>query len=212
MRLTQTLLPAKWMKLTIILLMLSSFFVCASITYAAKDLNDIEHFNISDCRCIGTFYNYHGKYQEAVKTYSRGLQLDPMEMDFYYGRAEAYRGLKQFDKAIADYSKVLSVQPFYKYAIEHRGNTYFEAKQFSNAIRDANLMISERLTKDGLLLRGKSELAIGNAVQAKKDFDRLIALDGSSFEALIGKAKSELLLGNRHEADRAFQRAESLKY
>lgn len=53
----------------------------------------------------GRFTAYQGKYREAIRIYSEGLQKFPNESRLYRHRGHRYISVREFDKAIADLSK-----------------------------------------------------------------------------------------------------------
>ena len=80
----------------IILLAVFLFTACAS--GASKESEKIE---------LGQKYLTELNYTEAVAAFTEVVKIDPSNIEAYAGRAEAYKGLKQYDDAKTDYTTVI---------------------------------------------------------------------------------------------------------
>ena len=56
---------------------------------------------------LGQKYLTESNYTEAVAAFTEVIKLDPSNIEAYAGRAEAYKGLKQYEEAKADYTTVI---------------------------------------------------------------------------------------------------------
>lgn len=56
---------------------------------------------------LGQKYLTESNYTEAVAAFTEVIKLDPSNIEAYIGRAEAYKGLKQYDDAKADYTTAI---------------------------------------------------------------------------------------------------------
>lgn len=56
---------------------------------------------------LGQKYLTESNYTEAVAAFTEVIKLDPSSIEAYMGRAEAYKGLKQYDDAKADYTTAI---------------------------------------------------------------------------------------------------------
>ena len=63
--------------------------------------------NAADKIELGQKYLTELKYTEAVAAFTEVIGLDPDNIEAYMGRAEAYKGLKQYDDAKADYTTAI---------------------------------------------------------------------------------------------------------
>lgn len=79
-----------------VLLVVFLFTACAS--GASKANEKIE---------LGRKYLTELNYTEAVAAFTEVIQIDPSNIEAYAGRAEAYKGLKQYEEAKADYTMVI---------------------------------------------------------------------------------------------------------
>ena len=56
---------------------------------------------------LGQKYLTELNYTEAVAAFTEVIKIDPSNIEAYMGRAEAYKGLKQYDDAKADYTTAI---------------------------------------------------------------------------------------------------------
>lgn len=56
---------------------------------------------------LGQKYLTELNYTEAVAAFTEVIKIDPSNIEAYAGRAEAYKGLKQYEEAKADYTTVI---------------------------------------------------------------------------------------------------------
>ena len=82
--------------LALILLAIISMTACTS--HAKSVTEKIE---------LGQKYLTELNYTEAVAAFTEVIKIDPSNIEAYVGRAEAYKGLKQYDDAKADYTTVI---------------------------------------------------------------------------------------------------------
>lgn len=59
---------------------------------------------------LGQKYLTELNYTEAVAAFTEVIKIDPSNIEAYAGRAEAYKGLKQYEEAKADYTTVIEKQ------------------------------------------------------------------------------------------------------
>jgi tetratricopeptide (TPR) repeat protein len=50
-----------------------------------------------------------GKYKEAIKCYTKAIELNPKNDNFYYNRGQAKYILKKYKEAIEDYNKAIGL-------------------------------------------------------------------------------------------------------
>lgn len=76
------------------------------------------------------------EHQEAVKCYSRSIELNSTEAATFSNRAMAYLKLKDFSKAIEDSNSALAIKPDYLKAYHRRGKAYASVNKLDLAIKD----------------------------------------------------------------------------
>ena len=82
----------------IVAVLLEVFLFTACASGASKANEKIE---------LGQKYLTELNYTEAVAAFTEVIKIDPSNIEAYAGRAEAYKGLKQYEKAKADYTTVI---------------------------------------------------------------------------------------------------------
>lgn len=80
------------------LLLAIAMLLAACATGAADTAEKIE---------LGQKYLTELNYTEAVAAFTEVIKMDPSNIEAYMGRAEAYKGLKQYDDAKADYTTAI---------------------------------------------------------------------------------------------------------
>ena len=89
---------------------------------------------------VTTYYNDGisyldlGKYDEAIKAFTKAIELDPGTSAIYYNRGTAYFVLEDYQKAIDDYSKAIKLDPSDAWAHSNRGAAYDELGEHRKAI------------------------------------------------------------------------------
>lgn len=72
-----------------------------------------------------------GEVEEAVKCYSRSIDLDPRNHILYANRAMGYLKLEAYEKAEEDCTKALAIDCTYVKAWSRRGLTRFKRGQYA---------------------------------------------------------------------------------
>ncbi|MGL6341518.1 MAG: tetratricopeptide repeat protein, partial [Waterburya sp.] len=79
------------------------------------------------------------KYQEAIKLYTKAIEINPDDESTYHKRGDVYEDLENYQAAIADYTQAIEINPddfdndsYY----EDRASVYEELKNYQAAIAD----------------------------------------------------------------------------
>ena len=108
----------------------------------------------------GNFMMILGQIDEALKDYSRAIELSPNNAAAYTNRGVAYRKEGKLDLAVKDYNKAIKLNPDDANAYSNRGNVYREKGEFNRAIDDTNTAIelnpncAEAYNNRGAMLTG----------------------------------------------------------
>ena len=103
----------------------------------------------------GMAYNYLGKYQDAIKRFSKAFQSSENSISntnnkqLYYGEAISYYGINDYDKVIADCKKALDIKQ-----VDNLNNKYDSLKgttavMFCNVANAPAKLIKDK-SKDGI--------------------------------------------------------------
>lgn len=74
-----------------------------------------------------------GNYKNAIKNYSKAIELDSMHAEAYFSRGTVKLNELQFDEAILDFDKALKFEPFYEKALTNRAFARIRKHQFGNS-------------------------------------------------------------------------------
>jgi len=104
------------------------------------------------CYKRGDAYDETGKYDKAITSYSKAIELDPNHALSYYNRGCAYGEIGAYDKAIADYNKAIELNPNDALAYYNRGLACSKRGEVPKAVSDLEkcieLSTDPELTKD----------------------------------------------------------------
>lgn len=88
----------------------------ANLKEALTDLRKRIYFNInptpedaSGDYKLGLLYRYIEKYDDAITSYSKAIELDPDNPGLYSSRGEAYWQMEDYEKSLGDYNKALEL-------------------------------------------------------------------------------------------------------
>ncbi len=141
------------------------------------------------------------KYEDAIKAYTKAIELDPTDSFAYCDRGYAYDELGQSDKAIEDFSKAIELDPTDSAAYNNRGITYQNRGELVKAIYDYSEAIrfnptdSAAYSNRGIVyrMRGQYERAI-------RDYDEAIRLDPKFIAAYNNRGWAYYVLGRFERA------------
>jgi Flp pilus assembly protein TadD len=115
--------------------------------------------------------------EEKIKNYTRAIDINPYNAQYYYYRGLAYKTRTRFPLAIEDFTKAIMYQTNYPTAYVNRGTCYYEMGQQDAAITDYTQAIkldsSDAFT---FLRRGISFQKKGDNEKALGDYNEAIRL------------------------------------
>ena len=149
-----------------------------------------------------------GHKQEAVKEYSKAIELDPSFASAYHNRGILYNDLGEYPKSLKDYSKAIELNPTYVSAYYGRGNTYYDLGEHQKALEDYNKVIeldpSFAFAYNG---RGNVYRGLGERQKALDDYNKAIELDSSYAHAYNGRGNIYFDLGEQQKALEDYNKA-----
>ena len=149
----------------------------------------------------GNFLLMLKQIDEALKAYSRAIELSPNNAKAYNNRGVAYRKKGKLDLAVKDYTKAIKLNPDDANAYSNRGNVYREKGEFNRAIDDTNTAIELNPNcTEAYNNRGAAYGAKGDVDHAIKDCSKAIALNLNCTEAYSNRSNAYLKKG---QVDRA---------
>ncbi len=149
-----------------------------------------------------------GHKQEAVKEYSKAIELDPSFASAYHNRGILYNDLGEYPKSLKDYSKAIELNPTYVSAYYGRGNTYYDLGEHQKALEDYNKVIeldpSFAFAYNG---RGNVYRGFGERQKALEDYNKEIEFDPSFANAYNGRGIIYYDLGEQQKALEDYNKA-----
>ncbi len=77
-----------------------------------------------------------GKFDQAISTFTQGLQQKPTDANLLYLRGKAYTAKGQYAQALADLNKAIELKPSFGQAYFGRAMVYVYQENFEEALED----------------------------------------------------------------------------
>ena len=106
--------------------------LAVEVTKNGKTTPDKRIEKIEQLLSKGHQSNKEGDYKNAIKNYSKAIELDSTYADAYFSRGTVKLNDFQFDEAIADFDKALKYEPYMAYALSNRAFARIRKYQFAN--------------------------------------------------------------------------------
>lgn len=146
---------------------------------------------------IATVYQKIGDYPNALRAINIALKGDSTEADSYRMRMNLYFEMDSVAQCLQDAQWLIEHNPETDDYYWARGQIYFFLKEYQKAIDDITLGLAIDPKGNYLrYLRGRSYLALGDSVQAQKDFEHAYKESSRG----ITRAFSAIYLGHIEEA------------
>ncbi len=157
---------------------------------------------------LGNYERINGNYSDAVKYYTKAIELNPDYEAAYNCRGIAYWGLKNYRDSIKDYSKCIELNPEHAMAYNNRGNSYSDLGEKGKAIEDYNkaIELNPEYT-DAYYNRGTSYSDLGETGKAIEDYNKAIELNPECAEAYNNRGASYSDLGEERKAIEDYNKA-----
>jgi tetratricopeptide (TPR) repeat protein len=82
-----------------------------------------------------------GKYQDAIDSYTKALELEPSYVNAYVARAKCYESLNRIEEALTDYERASTFDPKEEEYTKSASELAYDLKQYERAIKNANLAL-----------------------------------------------------------------------
>ena len=144
-----------------------------------------------------------GKYQHAIESYNKAIELNPQYADAYNNRGFAYEQLGNHQEAIKDYSKAIELDPQFAMAYNNRGNVYDDLGDYHHAISDYNKAIElDPQFAMAYYNRGLSYHRKKQYDKALEDFNKAIILDPNDAKTYYSRG---LVFDDKQQYNRAIE-------
>ncbi len=119
-----------------------------------------------------------GNYNEAIKDFTRCLEISPYFYEANVDRGRCYHALGKHKEAMNDYNEGLSKRKDYPVGLFYRGKLFAEQKEFKEALQDFTQLIELRpYYYDAYVERAFVYLESGQPMLALKDMDKAISIE-----------------------------------
>ena len=144
----------------------------------------------------GNFLMMLKQIDDALKAYSRAIELSPNNTAAFNNRGVAYHGKGKLDLAVKDYNIAIKLNPDDANAYSNRGNVYREKGEFNRAIDDTNTAIKLNPNCTGAYNnRGAAFGAKGQVDLAIKDCSKAIELNPNCTVAYSNRGNAYCIKG-----------------
>ncbi|MFW6296679.1 MAG: tetratricopeptide repeat protein [Halothece sp.] len=126
----------------------------------------------------GMSHAKRGEFEEAIKDFTKAININPNDANFYFSRGMAYAEMGELEKAIENCTKAIKINPNDANFYFSRGFAYAESGYFEEAIKDFTkaIEINPTFTK-AYFNRGVTYAESGYFEEAIKDFTKAIEVD-----------------------------------
>ena len=124
-----------------------------------------------------------GRYGEALREFSRALEINPKRNNSYFNMGACYEYMREFDLALKYYAKELTVDPNDPDVLPREGRVLYKAGRYREALAclDAALLKSPR--GNTYYYRGLALEALGFREEAEQSFKEALRLNAQDEEA-----------------------------
>lgn len=145
----------------------------------------------------GVFHINQGKFDDAIKSINKSVELkNDWEISYFY-RAVAYHAMEKYDEAMVDYTKAIQLNEKMTDAYYNRAKIILTRKDIKNpdiqkAVDDLEIALKQdEKFLDALYAMAAAHKKLGNYKTALNYLDKLIEIEP---EAVNARAFKKLLL------------------
>ena len=114
------------------------------------------------------------KLPQAIKAFTRAIEIEPKYAEAYMKRGFAYYRSAQYETAIADYTETLKLNRYHADAYASRGDAYRALEDTQRAIEDYSASLKRRRNPYVTQKRAETYFKKGDVQKALADYDDLI--------------------------------------
>ena len=156
----------------------------------------------------GNRFNDAGKYNAALREYTKAVELNPDYSNAYNNRGHVYNILGNHKRAIIDLTKAIELNPNNASAYNNRGYAYGALGNIEKAMEDFGIAIEQNPNSvNAYNNRGFMKSNMGNNEQAIKDFNKAIELNPGCASAYNNRGYVYANLGDEEQAMEDFKKA-----
>ncbi len=141
------------------------------------------------------------KFSQAVKAFTRAIEIEPKYAEAYVKRGLAYYRSAEYETAIVDYTHTLKLKRYQADAYASRGDAYQSLGNMQRAIEDYSASLKRRRSPRVIQKRAETYFKHGDVQKALADYDDLIKRNPSAM-AYYGRGNVYLQLSIRGNKNR----------
>lgn len=178
---------------------LFTFLVLSNVMFAQSAKQHIK---------TGDQFKEAQKYDDAVQSYTKALDIEPKSITAFTKRAETYETLNNFDKAVEDYEKAIVFDADNTELYFKAGKVYVKLHKPDKAIE----LFSKAINIDVKYLdayhqRAQIYFAIGDHYKAIEDYNKILYYDNDDFSSYYKRAVVADSLGFLQKAEVDYEKA-----
>ena len=169
------------------------------------DLKQAEAYNLQGETSIS-----RKQYDNAIKDFTRAININPKFVDALINRGGAYAQLGRFNDALGDFNDALKYEKKDAGLYNKRGEIFLQNDLYDQAIKDfSSAIVLNPMFSDAFLNRGRAYSEKGMPEEAMNDFNHAIKADSDHADIhLFDRAAPSIQEDTESKADRG--EAESL--
>ncbi len=114
------------------------------------------------------------KLPQAIKAFTRAIEIEPRYAEAYVKRGLAYYRSTQYKAAIADYTETLKLKRYQADAYASRGDAYRSLGDLQRAIADYSVALKRRWSVNVMQKRAETYFKNGDTQKTLAEYDDLI--------------------------------------
>jgi tetratricopeptide (TPR) repeat protein len=152
------------------------------------ETNEIEKTDVKDYRKQGIDYLQDYEYENAIDSFDKALEANPMDKILYFYRGYSYLRLKEYDKAVADLEKATILDQTNADAFSSLAAAYLELKEYDDVIRTATkAIILNPKDAASYFNRGIAYNFEHRYDKAYNDFNEVVSLEPTNEDAITNR-------------------------
>ncbi len=160
-----------------------------------------DEFKIFELYEKGNYYLDEGNFVEAIKYFSKFIEIFPYEADSYFKRGLAKSILKDYRGAIQDYNKSVQLNPNYALSYHNRGGVKSKLEDYKGAIQDYNKAIEKNPNFSySYSSRGIAKSSLDDYHGAIEDYTKAIDIYPYDADSYFNRGLSKYKLGDKYGA------------
>jgi tetratricopeptide (TPR) repeat protein len=153
-----------------------------------------------------------GRYEEAISSYDKAIEIDPDSQSIWLNRSVAIRNLGRYTEAIISCEKALDINPDSLELWHEKGYCFEKLGQYEESLQCHNQTV--RIKSDyaeGWYNRGVQLGNLGRYEEAIQSYDKALEIDSDYYKAWNNRGGTLANLGKYEEAIQSYDKALEIK-